>query len=52
MDIEPVQMQQVNLKKVPTDLWRRLKIRAAIENATVQSMVAKAIEQYLKSDAA
>jgi plasmid stability protein len=47
--METEQRTAVTVREVPTDLWRRLKIQAAIEGTTVQVQVAKALEHYLKS---
>ena len=44
--------KQIVVKNVPVDLWQRLKIRAAVDNATLQATLARAIEKYLSSDAA
>lgn len=41
--------KQVVVREVPVDLWRQLKIRAAVDGATLQATVTKAIEQYLKT---
>jgi hypothetical protein len=39
----------VTIRAVPIDLWRRLKLQAALEGTTVQVQVTKALEHYLKS---
>ncbi len=43
--------KQVVVQKMPTDLWRQLKIRAASEESTIQITLAKAIAQYLQQSA-
>jgi len=41
--------KQVVVREVPVDLWRQLKIRAAVNGETLQATVTKALEQYLKT---
>ncbi len=40
----------VSVRDVPVDLWRRLKIQAMLEGATMPTMVTKALEHYLKTE--
>ena len=45
------EMKQVVVQKMSVELWRQLKVRAAVEQSTIQHTLAKAIEQYLKQTA-
>jgi len=36
------------VRRMPIDLWKRLKIQAAIEERTIYALVAEAIERYLE----
>ena len=51
--MEQVQEEQT-LKHVfvrqPEDIWRQLKVQAAIEGATLQATLTKAIQQYLEQN--
>ncbi len=46
--MEP-ETKQVVVRAVPVDVWRKLKIKAAVDGETLQATVTKALEQYLKS---
>jgi len=35
------------VRRMPTDLWKRLKIQAAVEERTIYAIVAEALERYL-----
>ncbi len=37
----------INLREVPEDLYRGLKIRAAVEGITLKALVEKACREYL-----
>lgn len=39
----------VTVRAIPTDLWRQLKIKAAIDGDTVQVAVKKALERYVEA---
>ncbi len=52
MDIDIAPTKMVIVRKVPVELWRQLKMRAAADYTTTQATVIKAIEQYLNSHAA
>jgi hypothetical protein len=43
--------KQIVVQKMSTDLWRKLKMRAAAEESTIQNTLAKAIQQYLQKSA-
>ena len=43
--------KQVVVREMPVDLWRKVKICAAVEDVTIQVIVAKAITQYLAKSA-
>lgn len=49
MQIDSNGTKQIVVRQIPIDLWRKLKAHAAIEGATLQDTVTKALEQYLKS---
>jgi len=50
MDASPsVHTKAVNIRQMPVDLWRLLKVQAAVEGITVQAAVTKAIAQYVKA---
>ncbi len=38
----------VIVRRMPTELWKRLKIRAAIEERTIYAIVTEALERYLE----
>jgi len=35
--------------RVPVDLWRRVKIRAANQGVTVQAVISRAVSAYLEA---
>ncbi len=37
----------IMVKRVPAELWQRLKSQAALEGRTLQDVIAAAIQQYL-----
>lgn len=47
--MEEPETKQVVVKAIPIDLWRKLKLRAVEEDATLQATLAKAIQRYLES---
>lgn len=49
METETRPATAVTVRAVPIDLWRRLKLQAAIEGTTVQEQVTKALEHYFKT---
>ncbi len=40
-------LKSVNVKRMPAELWQRLKSQAALEGRTIQDVIATAIQQYL-----
>ncbi len=48
--VDAAETKVVNVRRMPVETWRQLKIRAALENSTIQATVTRAIEHYLKSD--
>lgn len=47
--MEEAETKQIVVPKMPVDLWRQLKVRAAADDSTLQATLAKAIQHYLKS---
>lgn len=43
------QTRGITTTKVPIEVWRKLRIHAIQRGMTMQTVVAEAIEQYLKS---
>ncbi len=40
--------KQIVVRRIPVELWRRLKVKAAAEGRTLQELVAAAIQRYLE----
>jgi hypothetical protein len=43
------QEKSIVVKRIPIELWKRLKIKAVTEDRTIQAVVADAIQRYLES---
>jgi len=39
----------VTVREIPVELWRRVKIKAAVDGDTVQVAVTKALQQYVSA---
>lgn len=39
----------VTVRDIPVDLWKQLKIKAAIDGDTIQKAVTKALQQYVEA---
>jgi hypothetical protein len=46
-----METKQIVVRQIPIALWKKLKIKAAIEDDTLQCALAKAIEQYVEKSA-
>jgi plasmid stability protein len=43
------QTSAVTVRDIPVDLWRQLKIKAAIDGDTLQKAVTKALAKYVEA---